>query len=98
MHEMVILKLHSGLRAFSMVLFIGLICWLYIRKCAFLLLLNELYLSISQDECVLLQGTGSAGATIRIYVEQFEPDVSKHHLDAQLALKPLIGEYHFLKF
>ncbi|XP_010272615.1 PREDICTED: phosphoglucomutase, chloroplastic isoform X2 [Nelumbo nucifera] len=37
-----------------------------------------------------LSGTGSAGATIRIYVEQFEPDVSKHDMDAQMALKPLI--------
>lgn len=37
-----------------------------------------------------LSGTGSAGATVRIYIEQFEPDVSKHELDAQIALKPLI--------
>lgn len=37
-----------------------------------------------------LSGTGSAGATIRLYVEQYEPDVTKHGLDAQLALKPLI--------
>ncbi|CAN1265076.1 Phosphoglucomutase, chloroplastic [Linum perenne] len=37
-----------------------------------------------------LSGTGSAGATVRIYVEQFEPDVSKHDLDAQNTLKPLI--------
>ncbi|GMH29543.1 hypothetical protein Nepgr_031386 [Nepenthes gracilis] len=37
-----------------------------------------------------LSGTGSAGATIRIYIEQFEPDVSKHDMDAQAALKPLI--------
>ncbi|CAA7410994.1 unnamed protein product [Spirodela intermedia] len=37
-----------------------------------------------------LSGTGSAGATIRIYVEQFEPDASKHDEDAQEALKPLI--------
>ncbi|CAO2838933.1 unnamed protein product [Amaranthus hypochondriacus] len=37
-----------------------------------------------------LSGTGSAGATIRVYIEQFEPDVSKHDLDAQIALKPLI--------
>ncbi|XP_010442688.1 PREDICTED: phosphoglucomutase, chloroplastic [Camelina sativa] len=37
-----------------------------------------------------LSGTGSAGATVRIYIEQFEPDVSKHDLDAQIALKPLI--------
>ncbi|KAK4489472.1 hypothetical protein RD792_005281 [Penstemon davidsonii] len=37
-----------------------------------------------------LSGTGSAGATVRIYIEQFEPDVSKHNMDAQVALKPLI--------
>ncbi|WMV20368.1 hypothetical protein MTR67_013753, partial [Solanum verrucosum] len=37
-----------------------------------------------------LSGTGSAGATVRIYIEQFEPDVSKHDIDAQIALKPLI--------
>ncbi|WOL09664.1 hypothetical protein Cni_G18417 [Canna indica] len=37
-----------------------------------------------------LSGTGSAGATIRIYIEQFEPDASKHDVDAQTALKPLI--------
>ncbi|KAI4340844.1 hypothetical protein MLD38_025645 [Melastoma candidum] len=37
-----------------------------------------------------LSGTGSAGATVRIYIEQFESDVSKHDLDAQIALKPLI--------
>ncbi|CAL9243163.1 unnamed protein product [Arabidopsis halleri] len=37
-----------------------------------------------------LSGTGSAGATVRIYIEQYEPDVSKHDVDAQIALKPLI--------
>lgn len=37
-----------------------------------------------------LSGTGSAGATVRIYIEQFEPDESKHSVDAQAALKPLI--------
>ncbi|XP_022888329.1 phosphoglucomutase, chloroplastic isoform X2 [Olea europaea var. sylvestris] len=37
-----------------------------------------------------LSGTGSAGATVRIYIEQFEPEVSKHNMDAQTALKPLI--------
>lgn len=41
------------------------------------------------------QGTGSAGATVRIYIEQFEPDVSKHDVDAQIALKPLIGSFLF---
>ena len=39
-----------------------------------------------------VQGTGSAGATVRLYVEQYEPDKSKHMADAQQALKPLIGE------
>ncbi|XP_030463495.2 phosphoglucomutase, chloroplastic [Syzygium oleosum] len=37
-----------------------------------------------------LSGTGSAGATVRIYIEQFESDASKHDVDAQIALKPLI--------
>ncbi|KAL8050954.1 hypothetical protein ABFS82_06G113700 [Erythranthe guttata] len=37
-----------------------------------------------------LSGTGSAGATVRIYIEQFEPEASKHDVDAQIALKPLI--------
>jgi len=38
-----------------------------------------------------LSGTGTEGATLRIYLESFEPDVSKHHLDAQLALATLIS-------
>jgi len=38
-----------------------------------------------------LSGTGTEGATLRIYLEAFEPDVSKHHLDAQQALAELIG-------
>ena len=38
-----------------------------------------------------LSGTGTEGATLRIYLESFEPDVSKHHLDAQEALAELIG-------
>lgn len=37
-----------------------------------------------------LSGTGSAGATVRMYIEQFELDASKHNLDAQDALRPLI--------
>ncbi len=37
-----------------------------------------------------LSGTGTEGATLRIYLENYEPDVSKHHLDAQEALAPLI--------
>ncbi|HEU0219491.1 MAG TPA: alpha-D-glucose phosphate-specific phosphoglucomutase [Gallionella sp.] len=38
-----------------------------------------------------LSGTGTEGATLRIYLEAYEPDVVKHHLDAQQALAPLIG-------
>lgn len=37
-----------------------------------------------------LSGTGTEGATIRIYLEAFEPDISKHHLDAQVALAEMI--------
>lgn len=37
-----------------------------------------------------LSGTGTGGATLRIYLESFEPDVSRHYLDAQEALAPLI--------
>eukprot|EP01135_Chromosphaera_perkinsii_P009612 Nk52_evm62s1810 gene=Nk52_evmTU62s1810 len=37
-----------------------------------------------------LSGTGSSGATIRIYIEQYEADSSKHDMDPQEALKPLI--------
>jgi phosphoglucomutase len=38
-----------------------------------------------------LSGTGTEGATLRIYLESFEPDVSQHHLDAQVALATLIS-------
>jgi len=38
-----------------------------------------------------LSGTGTGGATLRIYLESFEPDVSRHHLDAQQLLATLIG-------
>jgi phosphoglucomutase len=37
-----------------------------------------------------LSGTGTEGATLRIYLEAFDPDVSKHHLDAQVALSEMI--------
>ncbi len=37
-----------------------------------------------------LSGTGTKGATLRVYLESYEPDTSKHSLDTQLALKPLI--------
>ncbi|HQR50671.1 MAG TPA: alpha-D-glucose phosphate-specific phosphoglucomutase [Methylophilaceae bacterium] len=38
-----------------------------------------------------LSGTGTEGATLRIYLEAYEADVSKHHLDAQEALAELIA-------
>lgn len=37
-----------------------------------------------------LSGTGTEGATLRVYLEAFEADISRHHLDAQEALKELI--------
>jgi len=37
-----------------------------------------------------LSGTGTEGATIRIYIESFEPDADRHGLDAQTALCDLI--------
>ena len=38
-----------------------------------------------------LSGTGTEGATLRIYLEAFEPDAGKHKLDAQSALAELIS-------
>jgi phosphoglucomutase len=38
-----------------------------------------------------LSGTGTEGATLRIYLERHEPDVSRHGLDTQQALQPLVG-------
>ena len=37
-----------------------------------------------------LSGTGTKGATLRLYVESYEPDASKHNVETQEALKPLI--------
>ncbi len=38
-----------------------------------------------------LSGTGTAGATLRVYIERFEPDRSRHGLDTQAALADLIA-------
>ena len=38
-----------------------------------------------------LSGTGTEGSTLRLYLESFEPDVSKHHLDTQESLATLIS-------
>lgn len=40
---------------------------------------------------IRLSGTGTEGATLRIYLEAFEPDHAKHHLDAQDALSEMIA-------
>jgi phosphoglucomutase len=37
-----------------------------------------------------LSGTGTKGATLRLYVESYEPDANKHNQETQSALKPLI--------
>ena len=37
-----------------------------------------------------LSGTGTEGATLRIYIERYEPDVERHALDPQVALSELI--------
>ncbi|MER9071496.1 alpha-D-glucose phosphate-specific phosphoglucomutase [Mesorhizobium sp. M0904] len=38
-----------------------------------------------------LSGTGTSGATLRLYVERYEPDNSRHNLDTQEALADLIA-------
>lgn len=38
-----------------------------------------------------LSGTGTVGATLRIYLEKFEPDATQHDQDAQTALTDLIA-------
>ncbi|MBD2189799.1 alpha-D-glucose phosphate-specific phosphoglucomutase [Pseudanabaena mucicola] len=38
-----------------------------------------------------LSGTGTQGATLRLYVESYEPNVAKHGIDTQEALKELIA-------
>ena len=38
-----------------------------------------------------LSGTGTSGATLRVYIERFEPDTAQHDLDTQQALSELIA-------
>jgi phosphoglucomutase len=38
-----------------------------------------------------LSGTGTAGATLRVYLEAYEPDPPRHEQDPQAALRPLIA-------
>ncbi len=37
-----------------------------------------------------LSGTGTVGATLRVYIEHYEPDPAKHDMPVQKALEPLI--------
>ncbi len=38
-----------------------------------------------------LSGTGTSGATLRVYIERFEPDAARQHQDTQAALGDLIA-------
>ena len=38
-----------------------------------------------------LSGTGTEGATLRVYLERYEPDVAEHGVPTQTALAPLIA-------
>jgi phosphoglucomutase len=38
-----------------------------------------------------LSGTGTEGATLRVYLERHEPDMARHDIDAQVALQPLVA-------
>jgi phosphoglucomutase len=38
-----------------------------------------------------LSGTGTSGATLRVYIERYEPDASRHDIDTQEALADLIA-------
>ncbi|KQO75742.1 alpha-D-glucose phosphate-specific phosphoglucomutase [Rhizobium sp. Leaf262] len=40
---------------------------------------------------IRLSGTGTAGATLRLYVERYEPDASRHNIETQEALADLIS-------
>lgn len=37
-----------------------------------------------------LSGTGTAGATLRVYIERYEPDASRHDIETQTALGDLV--------
>ena len=38
-----------------------------------------------------LSGTGTEGATLRLYFEKYEPDAAQHAVEVQTALAPLIA-------
>lgn len=51
-----------------------------------------LYIKFTDGSRVIfrLSGTGSSGATVRLYVEKYSKNESEYGLDAQVGLKPLI--------
>lgn len=53
-----------------------------------------LYITFKDGSRIIfrLSGTGSAGATIRLYVEKYSDDKSEFDADAQVGLKPLIDQ------
>ncbi|MDP3555509.1 alpha-D-glucose phosphate-specific phosphoglucomutase [Methylocystis sp.] len=38
-----------------------------------------------------LSGTGTAGATLRVYIERYEPDPTRQHMETEAALADLVG-------
>ncbi|MBG0796387.1 alpha-D-glucose phosphate-specific phosphoglucomutase [Methylocystis sp. L43] len=38
-----------------------------------------------------LSGTGTAGATLRVYIERYEPDPARQHMETEAALADLVG-------
>jgi phosphoglucomutase len=38
-----------------------------------------------------LSGTGTSGATLRVYIERYEPDATRHNIETQEALADLIA-------
>ena len=43
-----------------------------------------------------LSGTGTAGATLRVYIEKYEADTAKHGIETQVALAELINQANVL--
>jgi phosphoglucomutase len=47
--------------------------------------------SVATRQGVRMSGTGTEGATVRLYLERYEADPARHNLDTQEALAPLIA-------
>jgi phosphoglucomutase len=55
--------------------------------------LNFIRIGFTDDSRIVfrLSCTGTEGATLRLYVESYEPNVARHSIDTQEALKELIA-------